>query len=91
LLQHADCSGSDEVLMTQEQIALRLGVRREGVNDGAALLQRLGLIRYARGHVEVLDREGLEQQACECYGVQRDEYQRLLPVSPCRRPLEAMA
>lgn len=91
LLQHADCSGSDEVLMTQEQIALRLGVRREGVNDGAALLQRLGLIRYARGHVEVLDREGLEQQACECYSVQRDEYQRLLPVSPCRRPLEAMA
>ena len=91
LLQHADCSGSDEVLMTQEQIALRLGVRREGVNDGAALLQRLGLIRYARGHVEVLDREGLEQQACECYGVQRDEYQRLLPVPSCRHRLEAMA
>lgn len=91
LLQHADCSGSDEVMMTQEQIALRLGVRREGVNDGAALLQRLGLIRYARGHVEVLDREGLEQQACECYAIQRDEYQRLLPVSPCQQRLEAVA
>jgi len=91
LLQHADCSGSDEVLMTQEQIALRLGVRREGVNDGAALLQRLGLIRYSRGHVEVLDREGLEQQACDCYAVQRDEYQRLLPVSRCYRHLEAVA
>lgn len=91
LLQHADCSGSDEVLMTQEQIALRLGVRREGVNDGAGLLQRLGLIRYARGHVEVLDRDGLEQQACECYAVQRDEYQRLLPASSCQRCLEAVA
>jgi CRP-like cAMP-binding protein len=91
LLRHADCSASHEVLMTQEQIALRLGVRREGVNDGAALLQRLGLIRYARGHVEVLDREGLEQQACECYGVQRNEYQRLLPVAPCHRRLEAVA
>ena len=91
LLQHADCSGSDEVVMTQEQIALRLGVRREGVTDGAALLQRLGLIRYSRGHVKVLDREGLEQQACECYAVQRDEYQRLLPVSRCHRHLEAVA
>jgi len=88
LLQHADCSGCDEVFMTQEQIGLRLGVRREGVNDGAAQLQRLGLIRYARGHVEVLDREGLEQQACECYAVQRDEYKRLLPVSSCQRHLE---
>jgi CRP-like cAMP-binding protein len=90
LLQHADRSGRAEVFMTQEQIALRLGVRREGVNDGAALLQRLGLIRYARGHVEVLDREGLEQQACECYAVQRDEYQRLLP-TPCQPCMEAVA
>jgi CRP-like cAMP-binding protein len=91
LLQHADRCGGAEVLMTQEHIALRLGVRREGVNEGAALLQRRGLIRYARGHVEVLDREGLEQQACECYAVQRDEYQRLLPATSCRGCLEAVA
>lgn len=84
LLQQADRSGSDAVLMTQEQIAMRLGVRREGVTEGELALQKLGLIRYARGHVEVLDREGLEEQACECYGVLRDEYQRLLPVVSCQ-------
>ena len=84
LLQHADRSLGDEVLTTQEQIARRLGVRREGVTEGAQTLQKLGLIRYARGHVEVLDREGLKQQACECYGVLRDEYQRLLPAASCQ-------
>ena len=91
LLQHADRCGGAEVVMTQEQIALRLGVRREGVSEGAALLQRQGLIRYARGHVEVLDREGLEQQACECYAVQRGEYQRLLPSNACQQCMEAVA
>lgn len=91
LLQQADRSGSTEVLMTHEQIALRLGVRREGVTEGAGLLQRLGLIRYSRGHVEVLDREGLEDQACECYAVQRNEYQRLFPVPARQQCLEAVA
>lgn len=91
LLQQADHSSSTEVLMTQEQIALRLGVRREGVTEGAGLLQKLGLIRYARGHVEVLDREGLEEQACECYAVLRNEYQRLLPVQACKPCLLAAA
>ncbi len=87
LLQQADRSCDHEVLMTQEQIAMRLGVRREGVTEGARTLQKLGLIRYARGHVEVLDREGLEEQACECYDVLRDDYQRLLPASACHPPL----
>ncbi|KRC00456.1 Crp/Fnr family transcriptional regulator [Hydrogenophaga sp. Root209] len=91
LLQQADRSSSAEVLMTQEQIAVRLGVRREGVTEGAGTLQKLGLIRYARGHVEVLDREGLEDQACECYAVLRDEYHRLLPVAACQQCLEAVA
>ena len=84
LLQQADRTDDNEVLMTHEQIAMRLGVRREGVTEGARTLQKLGLIRYARGHVEVLDHEGLEEQACECYGVLRDDYQRLLPTSACR-------
>lgn len=84
LLLQADRSGSDEVFMTQEQIAMRLGVRREGVTEGALLLQKLGLIRYTRGHVQVTNREGLEEQACECYGVLRDAYQRLLPVNCCK-------
>jgi CRP-like cAMP-binding protein len=84
LLQQADRSGNNEVLMTQEQIAMRLGVRREGVTHGACTLQKLGLIRYARGHVEVLDREGLAKQACECYDVLREDYRRLLPISACQ-------
>jgi CRP-like cAMP-binding protein len=72
--------GADLVL-TQELIANTLGVRREGVTEAAARLQRDGLIRYARGHITVLDRAGLEHRACECYEVVRREYSRLLPGS----------
>ena len=56
-----------------------LGVRREGVTESALKLQKLGLIRYSRGHITVLDRPGLEQRTCECYGVVKKEYDRLLP------------
>jgi hypothetical protein len=56
-----------------------LGVRREGVTEAALKLQAAGLIRYARGHIKVLDRAGLERRTCECYAVVRDEYHRLLP------------
>jgi len=65
--------------MTQELIANMLGVRREGVTEGALKLQKLGLIRYSRGHITVLDRPGLEQRTCECYAVVKNEYDRLLP------------
>jgi len=65
--------------MTQESIANMLGVRREGVTEAALKLQRAGLIRYSRGHIEALDRPGLEARACECYEVVRREYDRLLP------------
>jgi hypothetical protein len=54
-------------------------VRREGVTEAAANLQRAGLIQYRRGHITVLDRAGLEQRTCECYSVVRKEYARLLP------------
>jgi len=54
-------------------------VRREGVTEGALKLQKLGLIRYSRGHITVLDRPGLEQRTCECYAVVKNEYDRLLP------------
>jgi Mn-dependent DtxR family transcriptional regulator len=70
----------DELVMTQELIANMLGVRREGVTEAALKLQRDGLIRYARGHITVLDRPGLEARTCECYAVVKKEYDRLLPV-----------
>jgi len=54
-------------------------VRREGVTEAAASLQRAGLIRYRRGHITVLDRGGLERRTCECYAVVKKEYERLLP------------
>lgn len=72
-------SGSNELVMTQELIGNMLGVRREGVTEAALKLQKAGMIRYARGHITVLDRPGLEQRTCECYAVVKKEYDRLLP------------
>ena len=65
--------------MTQELIANMLGVRREGVTEAAGKLQAAGLIRYKRGRIHIVDRAGLERRTCECYGVVRREYERLLP------------
>ncbi len=79
LLLSLDRMQGNDLLMTQELIANMLGVRREGVTEAALKLQKLGLIRYARGHISVLDRPGLEQRTCECYGVVKAEYDRLLP------------
>jgi CRP-like cAMP-binding protein len=79
LLLSLDRLQGSELVMTQELIANMLGVRRGGVTEAALNLQKLGLIRYARGHISVLDRHGLEQRACECYGVVKKEYDRLLP------------
>lgn len=79
LLLSLDRLHGSELRMTQELIANMLGVRREGVTDAALKLQAAGLIRYARGHITVLDRPGLEQRTCECYAVVKKEYDRLLP------------
>jgi CRP-like cAMP-binding protein len=79
LLLSLDRLEKSELVMTQELIANMLGVRREGVTEAALNLQRLGLIRYARGHISVLDRPGLEERTCECYAVVKKEYDRLLP------------
>jgi CRP-like cAMP-binding protein len=79
LLLSLDRLEGNELRMTQELIANMLGVRREGVTEAALKLQSAGLIQYSRGHIKVLDRPGLEQRACECYGVVRNEYDRLLP------------
>lgn len=80
LLMIIDRTGSDEILMTQETIAHMLGVRREGVTEAAIKLQRAGVIRYARGRILVLDRQGLVSRSCECYGVVKREYDRLLMI-----------
>jgi CRP-like cAMP-binding protein len=79
LLLSLDRLQDNELVMTQELIANMLGVRREGVTGGALKLQEAGLIRYARGHITVLDRKGLEKRTCECYAVVKTEYDRLLP------------
>ena len=79
LLLSLDRLHGSELVMTQELIANMLGVRREGVTEGALKLQQAGLIRYARGRISVLDRPGLERRTCECYAVVKQEYDRLLP------------
>ena len=79
LLLSLDRLQGNDLVMTQELIANMLGVRREGVTEAALKLQKVGLIRYARGHISVLDRAGLEQRTCECYAVVKNEYDRLLP------------
>ena len=80
LLLSLDRLQGNELIMTQELIANMLGVRREGVTEGALKLQQDGLIRYARGRITVVSRPGLEGRACECYAVVKREYERLLPL-----------
>ena len=77
LLSH-DRVDTDELVMTQELIADMLGVRREGVTVAAGHLQDIGAISYVRGRIQILDRPKLEDTACECYRVVKDEFDRLL-------------
>ena len=78
MLMTHDRMHSDEFLLTQEFLAMMLGVQRTGVSAAAGTLQRAGLIRYRRGVVTILDRRGLQQHACECYGLSKREFDRLL-------------
>lgn len=80
LLQRIDRLESDQLAMTQESISNILGVRRESVTEAAGKLQQAGLIEYRRGHIKVLDRQGLEARVCECYQVVKTEFGRLLPL-----------
>jgi CRP-like cAMP-binding protein len=79
LLLSLDRLASNQLIMTQELIANMLGVRREGVTEAAGKLHKLGVIRYARGQITVLDRQQLERLCCECYAVVKTESDRLLP------------
>jgi CRP-like cAMP-binding protein len=78
LLMTQDRAHSDAFDVTQEFLAYMLGVRRVGVTAAARILQSRKLIRYARGHLSVLNREGLEDAACVCYRSDLDVYQRVL-------------
>jgi CRP-like cAMP-binding protein len=77
LLMSADGIGSDEVNLTHEFLATMLGIRRATVTEICGRLREVGLIRYERGRMEIIDREGLERTACECYGRTKEEYVRI--------------
>ena len=85
LLISVDRLQTNELMMTQELLSNMLGVRREGVTEAAGKLQRAGLIQYSRGHITILDRPALEERVCECYGVVKKEFDRLLPASCSER------
>ena len=78
LLLNLDRLSTNDLPMTQELMASMLGVRREGVTEAAGKLRSAGLINYYRGHITVLDRPKLETRSCECYGVVKKEFDRLL-------------
>jgi CRP-like cAMP-binding protein len=79
LLWTADRLPSQEFTITQDLVARLLGVRRESITEAAGRLQQVGFIQYRRGHIEVLDRTGLQSRACECYAAVKNEMSRLLP------------
>jgi CRP-like cAMP-binding protein len=78
LLMSSDRTESNVLRLTQEFLAAMLGVRRSGISEAAGELQRSGLIRYRRGEITIIDRNGLEAMACECYGLDRQRVERLL-------------
>jgi CRP-like cAMP-binding protein len=83
LLMSTDRLNDNEILITQDLLSKLLGVRRESVTGVLGQVEKIGLIRRGRGRITVVDRPGLEGRACECYGVVKEEYARLLP--PVRR------
>jgi CRP-like cAMP-binding protein len=86
LLMTQDRMQSDDFPLTQEFLAMMLGVRRAGVTVAANALKRAGLIEYARGHVTILDRTGLLKKSCECYSITKGEFDRLFGEFSGRTP-----
>ena len=78
LLMCEDRANSKELELTHEFIAMMLGARRAGVTEAAGNLKSRGLIDYRRGHLTILDRQGLESVTCECYPVIKKEFGRLI-------------
>lgn len=85
LLLSLDRRPANTLTVTQEMIANMLGVRREGVTAAAGKLQKLGVIKYTRGQITVLDRPTLEQLSCECYALVKAETDRVLHAPPLHR------
>jgi len=82
LLRCRDLVGSEDLALTQEFIAQMLGVRRTSVSIVANTLQQAGLIRYKRGHIRILDLDGLSESACECYATVKAHSDRLIGAKP---------
>ena len=78
LLQTHDLSGGCKLMLTQEAMAQMIGARRNSVSLVASTLQQANYIHYSRGHIEILDLEGLSKTACECYASVKTQYDRLL-------------
>ena len=77
LLMIQDRVTDGQLPLTHEQIARHLGARRAGVTSAANALRYTGAISYSRARIQILDRQALESSACECYGILRDEFNRL--------------
>lgn len=78
LLMTQDRVGRNEIGLTHEYLAMMLGTQRSGVTIAAGTLQQAGFIRYARGVITILDRDGLEGASCECYEIAREQFGGLL-------------
>ena len=85
LLQAHDCVDGNVIPLTQEFLGQMLGVRRTTVTIAASLLQGAGLIRYRRGHIQILDRAALEDISCECYAVVRQNADKIFTARPSLR------
>jgi len=91
LLWTVDRLPAQQLTMTQDLVASLLGVRRESITEAAGRLQQSGFIRYRRGHIDVLDRIGLQSRACECYFAVKNEMNRLQPAALSRQNVAAFA
>jgi CRP-like cAMP-binding protein len=89
LLTTHDRVDSDEIALTQEYLAEMLGVQRTTVSGVARVLQERGLISYSRGRMVILDRAGLEHNACECYGSVQEHFRSILPDTRPQNVLDA--
>ena len=80
---------ADEFLLTQEFLGMMLGVQRPSVSVVMNALQEAGAVQYSRGHVKIVNRQALHDQACECYEVSKHEFDRLLGHPPPILPVAA--